>query len=58
MLFMMGSTIYALVLQIGAAKDTVMQVVAIVLLALAAWITFEAVVSVCSRRAPASQSRS
>ena len=57
MLFMMGSTIYALVLQIGAAKDPVMQVVAIVLLALAAWITFEAVVSVCSRRAPASQSR-
>ncbi len=49
MVFMMGMTASALVLQIGSAPNKVMLSVAIVLLALAAWITFEALASVLSR---------
>ena len=49
MVFMMGMTASALVLQIGSAPNKVMLSVAIVLLALAAWITFEALVSVIGR---------
>ncbi len=50
MVFMMGMTASALVLQIGSAPNKVMLSVAIVLLALAAWITFEALASVLGRR--------
>ena len=50
MVFMMGMTASALVLQIGSAPNKVMLSVAIVLLALAAWITFEALASVIGRR--------
>ena len=49
MVFMMGMTASALVLQIGSAPNKVMLSVAIVLLALAAWITFEALASVLGR---------
>jgi len=49
MVFMMGMTASALVLQIGSAPNKVMLSVGIVLLALAAWITFEALASVLGR---------
>jgi len=49
MVFMMGMTASALVLQIGSAPNKVMLSVAIVLLVLAAWITFEALASVLGR---------
>ena len=49
MVFMMGMTASALVLQIGSAPNKVMLSVAIVLLVLAAWITFEALASVIGR---------
>ncbi len=49
MVFMMGMTASALVLQIGNAPNQVMLSVGIVLLALAAWITFEALASVLWR---------
>ncbi|MEO6594691.1 MAG: carbon starvation CstA family protein [Planctomycetota bacterium] len=50
MVFMMAMTMTALVFQIGNANDPVLAVVATVLLALALWITGEAVVSLCRRR--------
>ena len=49
MVFMMGMTASALVLQIGSAPNKVMLSVGIVLLVLAAWITFEALASVIGR---------
>lgn len=49
MVFMMGMTASALVLQIGSAPNKVMLSVGIVLLVLAAWITFEALASVFGR---------
>ena len=49
MVFMMGMTASALVLQIGSAPNKVMLSVGIVLLVLAAWITFEALASVLGR---------
>ena len=52
MVFMMGTTISALVLQIGSSNETTMTVVAVVLLLLALWITVEAVLSLLRRRAP------
>ena len=45
MLFMMGVTISALVIQIVDAPDALLRTLAIVLLSLASWITFEAVLS-------------
>ncbi len=45
MAFMMGMTITALALQIANAGSAVLAVVAIVLLSLALWITFEAILS-------------
>ncbi|MBL9079088.1 MAG: carbon starvation protein A [Planctomycetes bacterium] len=45
MVFMMGMTITALVLQIARASDAVLQTVACVLLVLALWITVEAVLA-------------
>ena len=51
MVFMMGITISALVLQIASATNAVLATVAIVLLALAVWITIEAAVSLL-RRSP------
>jgi carbon starvation protein len=54
MLFMMGSTMSALVLQIARAPDATQRFVASLLLALAAWITVEAAVALLRRRrAPA-----
>ena len=50
MVWMMGMTIAALVLQIAAATDGLLAGVAIVLLALALWITGEAVLSLLKRR--------
>ncbi len=52
MVFMMGMTISALVLQIAAATDRMLIVVAVVLLGLALWITIEAVIALL-RRTPA-----
>ena len=52
MVFMMGMTVSALCYQIGNATDAVMLSVAIVLLALAVWITGEAVVTVWNGRQP------
>ncbi len=52
MVFMMGMTITALVLQIAGAKDTLLASVAVVLLALALWITGEACCSLLRRRPP------
>jgi carbon starvation protein len=52
MVFMMGMTMSALVLQIAGAQNTVLAVVAVVLLALAVWITAEALISLLRRRAP------
>ena len=49
---MMGMTIAALVLQIAGATDGVLAGVAILLLALALWITGEAVLSLLKRRSP------
>ncbi len=50
MVFMMATTIAALVLQIVASQSLLMTVVAIVLLGLALWITGEAVLSLVLRR--------
>jgi carbon starvation protein len=50
MVFMMGMTISALVLQIRDATDTVLVVVGVVLLVLALWITAEAAWSLLRRR--------
>jgi len=50
MVFMMGMTISALVLQIATATETVLAVVAAVLLALALWITGEALVALLRAR--------
>ncbi|MBL8755998.1 MAG: carbon starvation protein A [Planctomycetes bacterium] len=50
MLFMMGMTASALVLQIGSAANGTLRAVAIVLLALAVWIAAEAAGSLWSRR--------
>jgi carbon starvation protein len=52
MVFMMGMTMSALVLQIADAQNTVLAVVAVVLLALAVWITAEALIALLRRRAP------
>jgi carbon starvation protein len=52
MVFMMGMTMSALVLQIAGAQNTVLAVVAVVLLALAVWITAEALIALLRRRAP------
>jgi carbon starvation protein len=53
MVFMMGMTGSALVLQIADAGNEVLRVLALVLLALAVWVTVEAVVALCRPRAPA-----
>jgi hypothetical protein len=45
-------TMSALVLQIADAQNTVLAVVAVVLLALAVWITAEALIALLRRRAP------
>ncbi|MGE3172761.1 MAG: carbon starvation protein A [Planctomycetota bacterium] len=50
MLFMMGTTISALVLQIASTDDTALAGIAIVLLGLALWITAEALLSLLRRR--------
>ena len=50
MLFMMGVTMSALVIQIVHAPNTLLLTLAIVLLGLAAWITFEAVLSLWQGR--------
>ncbi|MBL8723782.1 MAG: carbon starvation protein A [Planctomycetes bacterium] len=50
MVWMMGITTSALVLQIQAARDPVLRTVAVVLLGLALWITGEALWSLRSRR--------
>jgi carbon starvation protein len=52
MVFMMAMTTSALVLQIMNAPNAVLGTVAVVLLALAMWITVEAVVALCRRRVP------
>ncbi len=52
MVFMMAMTGSALVLQIASAGNAVLRVLAIVLLALATWVTVEALVALC-RRGPA-----
>jgi carbon starvation protein len=51
MVFMMAMTMSALVLQIAGARDTVVAVVATVLLGLALWITVEALLALLGRRA-------
>ncbi|HEX5054536.1 MAG TPA: carbon starvation CstA family protein [Planctomycetota bacterium] len=51
MVFMMAMTMTALVFQIAGATDAMLAVVACVLLALAVWITGEAVFSLCRGRA-------
>ena len=50
MLFVMGTTMLALVLQIGSAPTRLISVVAVILLALAIWITIEAVVASLRQR--------
>lgn len=50
MLWMMGMTISALVLQIAGARDAVLATVAVVLLLLAVWITAEALLSLLRRK--------
>ena len=50
MLFMMATTISALSLQIAAATNGALLTVAIVLLALALWITAEALLSLVRKR--------
>jgi carbon starvation protein len=52
MVFMMGMTISALVLQIANATDTMLAGTALVLLLLALWITGEAICSLLRRRTP------
>jgi carbon starvation protein len=54
MVWMMGMTILALVLQIVGATDWMLATVAIVLLGLALWITGEAIVSLLPKRRPKS----
>ena len=49
MVFMMGITIHALVLQIAGATNTTLVTVAAVLLALAVWITVEAAIALLRR---------
>jgi carbon starvation protein len=56
MLFMMGITVSALVLQIAGAPNAVLATVALVLLALAAWVTAEAVWALWRHRPAASPS--
>jgi hypothetical protein len=50
MLFMMGVTITALVFQIANGANTLLITMAVVLLALAVWITIEAVISLWQGR--------
>jgi len=53
MVFMMATTISALVLQIAGASDPALAIVAVVLLVLAVWITLEALVSLFRRASAA-----